>query len=183
MVVAPTAQASALWPVTRRTYMRVSSGKVRRPAKPSFDATGTAVVGRAGQAEIAVECHAQFTQVAGRLAQGRERLEGIGQPSPGGGARHELGDALGSLRADSIGVEAALQPNETREEFDGEPVVGRSPGQGAAEAVGGGTRLGLRRLTLRSGTGDALWPGLGLGACRSHLRQCKTDRCTCRCKP
>ena len=69
-----------MWPVTRRTYVRFSSGRPRRPTKPCFNATGTGVIGRAGKAEIAAECRAQFTQVAGRLAQGHERLEGVGQP-------------------------------------------------------------------------------------------------------
>ena len=96
--------------------------------------------------------------------------------------RHELRDALRSSRADRGRVEAALLPNEAREELLGELVVGRRLRQGAADVVDGGTRtrwFRLGRHALRSiacGTGGlAQW----FGERQRQLRQADSEHHTC----
>src|SRR5262249_18780460 len=80
------------------------------------------IVGGGGKPEIA-ELVGELAQKFRRLRQRLHRIERIEQAALGGGARHELGDALGAVaaartRADHAGLEAALLPDHAREELE-----------------------------------------------------------------
>jgi hypothetical protein len=47
-----------------------------------------------------------------------DRLERVGKTVPTGGPRHELGDAGGSLRADSTRIETTFLPDHAGKELD-----------------------------------------------------------------
>src|SRR6516165_6769348 len=80
------------------------------------------VVGGGGEPEIA-ELVGELAQEFRRLRQRLHRIERIEQAALGGGARHELGDALRAVaaaraRADHVRLEAALLPDHAREELE-----------------------------------------------------------------
>ncbi len=118
-----------------------------RAGKPAAEAPRPGVVGRRGEAEIA-EAGAQLLEVGGGFIKRAGRLERVGKPALRRRAGHELGDALRSGRAARGGIEAALLPDQPREEAVGQIVAARGRLQRAAQGDGGrggGNRAGGRR--------------------------------------
>jgi hypothetical protein len=52
-------------------------------------------------------------------------IERVGETVPARGRRHELRNTCGSLRADSMGIEATFLPDHAGEELDWKAVLGR----------------------------------------------------------
>jgi hypothetical protein len=71
------------------------------------------------------------------VAQRLDRIERVDKPAPVRGARHELRDALRAGAAHRARVEAALLPDDAREELDGKAVLGRVLFDRAADVVRG----------------------------------------------
>ena len=67
----------------------------------------------------------QFAQLRSRVPQRLHRIERVGETVPASGRRHELGNTRGSLRTDSIGIEATFLPNHAGEELDRKAVLSR----------------------------------------------------------
>jgi hypothetical protein len=59
------------------------------------------------------------------VAQSLDRIERVGKAVPTGGRRHELRDACGSLRADSVRIKATFLPYHPGKELDGQCVLRR----------------------------------------------------------
>src|SRR5208282_4213647 len=111
------------------------------------------VIGGRRQAEIA-EAMGELGQKLRRRRDRGRRIERVGEPAVGGGARHELRDPLRARRTDCAGVEGALAPNEPGEEIDRQPLLpGRSlddPAERRQRVVGRGRGL-IRQRRRRRG--------------------------------
>jgi hypothetical protein len=59
------------------------------------------------------------------MPQSLDRIERVGEAVPAGGRRHELGDTCGSLRADSLCIEATFLPDHAGNELDWKGVFRR----------------------------------------------------------
>ncbi len=78
------------------------------------------IVGGGREPEIA-ELLVEVGQKACRMNDSRLRLEWIVEPAIRSRAGHELGDALRAFRADGIGIEAALPPDQPHERHRRQP--------------------------------------------------------------
>jgi hypothetical protein len=67
----------------------------------------------------------QFAQVRSRVPQRLHGIERIRKSVPARGRRHELCDTCGSLRADSLRIEATFLPDHTGKELNRQGVLGR----------------------------------------------------------
>ena len=141
----------------------IGAGLARQTALPRDETLRprlAAVVGDRGEADVAVGVR-EVGQIGRRRRKRARGIERIVQSAPPRRLRHELGDALRTLRAHRGGVEKALPPDEAGEEIRIEAVVA---GEGldhaanvvdvgraadAARAVGGAGAVGPR--SLRSG--------------------------------
>ena len=111
------------------------------------------------------------------MPQRLDRIERIGKPAPTSGPRHELGDALCSLGADSPCVKTALLPDHPGKELDGKGVLRRRLLQGMANLV---WTLRLRGCTVLVARRIGAFPVVTRCQCRACLciggRVCQSER-------
>ena len=89
--------------------------KLAGAAQPSRDPPRPAVVGRRREAEVA-ELGSEIRQEPRGLRNGLLGVEGVGQPAFRRRAGHELRDSLRAGVADHARAEAALAPDQARQE-------------------------------------------------------------------
>ena len=145
--------SSTSWPVARvRNLAFERQEAVAR--QPTGERVRPCVVGGRRKAKIA-ETLREIGQELRRGRNGGRRVEGVGEPALGGGARHELRDPLRARRTDGAPLEGALPPYEPGEEIDRQPFLpGRGlddPAKRGQRIVGGGRgRIRERRRRRRS---------------------------------
>src|SRR6516165_6769351 len=133
--------------------------ELAQPSRPG-------VVGGGRKPEIA-ELVGELAQEFRRLRQRLHRIERIEQAALGGGAGHELGDALGAVaaaraRADDAGLEAALLPDHAREELERQVLRPRRAFDHEAE---GFAHVDIARARGRRRCGGRRLGGIGWRRC------------------
>ncbi len=91
--------------------------------KPATHAPGAGIVSRRSKAEVA-EGIAQLSQITRGFMQGPQNVKRIAETARGRRRRHELRKSLGAGRADRVGIKIAFLMDQSREEFDGQCVLG-----------------------------------------------------------
>ena len=128
-------------------------GEQLAPAlEPVRDARRAAVVGGGRKAEIAEAAQVVLQQPAG-LGDRLLGIERIGEPALGRGAGHELRDPLRAGPARDPGPEAALAPDQPRQE----------PGRQAARLGGGVDQAAQRLIDGLAAADGSRYGGTGAG--------------------
>src|SRR5262245_8811666 len=117
--------------------------KTPTASEPFLHTVRPGIVGGSRKSQIA-KLAAQLLEPPRGLVQRLNRLEWVGQTPPAGCSRHELRNALRAGPTDRGRIEAALLPDQPREELRGQVVLQRSPAQFETQHLGKGPRRSCR---------------------------------------